>query len=73
MKFPCFKSPTYVMGEVVLPESIIAIHEYWHSHVRHLMSDYPNPDDETLRLVGSFGTIDEDYRKAVDFYLNFKK
>jgi hypothetical protein len=61
------------MGEVVPPESIIAIHEYWHSHARYLMSDYPNPDDETLKLVDSFRTIDEDYRKAVDFYLNFNK
>jgi len=73
MNSPCFRSPTYVMGEVVPPESIIAIHEYWHSHARHLMSDYPKPDDETLKLVDSFRTIDEDYRKAVDFYLNFNK
>ena len=69
MKFPCFRSPTYVMGEVVPPESIIAIHEYWHSIARQLISDYDEFNPETLELMNVFKNVDDNHRKAADFYL----
>ena len=75
MKFPCFMSPTYVVGDVVSSEYIIAIHEYWHSIARQLMSDYDELNPETLELMNVFKNTDDNHRKAVDFYLSkhFKK
>lgn len=72
-RFPCFMKPTYVLGEVVSPEYIIAIHEYWHSIARFLISDYPELDAEVLKLMDGFRAIDEDHRKAVDYYLSHMK
>lgn len=69
---PCFMKPTYVMGDVVPPESIIAIHEYWHSIAKFLMQDYPECDEKTLELMNDFKTIDEDHKKAVEVYLKYK-
>lgn len=70
MKFPCFMSPTYVAGEVVPPESILAIHEYWHSIARQLISDYSELDHKTVELMNLFKDIDEDHKKAVEYYLS---
>jgi|GEM_PF-4331935 len=66
--YPCFESPTYVAGDSVPPELIIAIHEYWHQLAKDLIEQYPVNKEE---FVKSFRTIDDNYRKAVDFYFKY--
>ena len=66
-----FRPPYYVLIDSVPPESILAIHEDWHMLARGLISDYPNPNNETIKLIASFRDIDKDHQKAVDAYFKY--
>lgn len=65
-----FSPPYYVMSDKIPPEQIIAIHETWHETARYLIKDYKEINQE---LIDFWMSIDDDHKKAVQFYLNYMK
>lgn len=65
-----FSPPYHVYGDKVDPKQIIAIHEEWHNIAKGLIEDFPEgiPHDDILFL----SSIDDDHRKAIQYYLNNK-
>ena len=65
-----FSPPSYVRVDVVPPEQIIGIHERWNDLARHLIKDYPEPNQSKIDFWMS---IDDNYQKATQFYVNYMK